>query len=176
VSTESDYTRFRSLLESAVRSVGPEWFSLSVAGGDDIVRERNFCYELHHQLRVAMDGAGVDLSLGAELDKRGHRVINSNANPDLVLHEAGTMDRNVCVVEVKPITGAKDGFKKDVRNLRQFVGRWSYHVGILLIYGTAASAEQIIRSRIGVDVASLREERVFVLWIASARAAVVELQ
>jgi hypothetical protein len=84
------------------------------------------------------------------------------------------MGRNLCVVEVKPIAGAKSGFKKDVCSLETFTTKYQYHWGILLVFGNAPSAEAVIRSKIGVDFHELRMRRVSVVWIAHAQAELIE--
>lgn len=171
-----DYAKFRALLNTAARRVPPFHFSTPVAGQDDeIVRERNFCYELYHQLRVVFDRQHFALTLGAEIDKSGHPLIRTDVVPDLIVHDPGNMDRNLCVLEVKPITGATAGFRKDLSTLRSFVAEYSYYAGLLFVFGSLPLGEARIRAKIGADFASLRATGIRVLWISKAQAPLVEL-
>lgn len=174
-----DYAAFRLLLKDALSAVKQDSFKLPMSGGEEIVRERNFCYELYHQLRLVIGPSSLEYVIGPELDKRGHSVITNGANPDLVIHDTSGMDRNLCVIEVKPITGRASGFKKDAENLKDFVGNWSYYAGILLVFGPAASVEaatETIKNKIGAGFTTLMVQGVRVLWISSSGAPVVEIQ
>jgi len=113
--------------------------------------------------------------LGGELDKVDHPIIRGNYKPDLVIHEPGDEDRNLCVVEVKPITGNATGFKKDIATLTAFVTQYSYHAGILLVFGDLDSGESVIRRKINCDVGVLRQKNIFVLWAKTAQGGVIEL-
>ena len=86
------------------------------------------------------------------------------------------MDRNLCVLEVKPINGSDDGFKKDVATLRTFTTNHRYHAGILLVFGDCERAETVIRSKVGIDITLLRTKGVSVLWMRNARSGLVELE
>ena len=89
------------------------YFQLPTAGAEEaIYRERVYCYELYHQLRVLLQGE-EDLAryaLSGEIDKRGHQIIRP-CIPDLVFHAPGRMD-NMVVLEVKPINGELKGIQK----------------------------------------------------------------
>ena len=172
----ADYGHFRALLEKAIRQISPQYFASPVAGQDKpIVRERNFCYELHHQLRNAFDSERFGLTLGAEIDKSGHPIIQSDVIPDLIVHEAGNMEHNVCVLEVKPITGATAGFQKDIKTLQRFVTDYRYHSGLLLVFGSLPLGEARIRAKAAADFAVLREVNIRVLWISKPHGALIEL-
>jgi len=171
-----DYARFRVILEAAARQIGPQYFSLPVAGqAKEIVRERNFCAELHHQLRTLLEVEKFDLLLGAEIDKSGHPIIDMDVVPDLIVHEAGNMDRNLCIIEVKPISGATDGFHKDIRTLGKFTANYGYHASILLVFGSHEEGDARIRAKLGADVSELRAARILVLWLREPGSPLVEL-
>ena len=86
------------------------------------------------------------------------------------------MDRNLCVLEVKPISGRRSGFKKDIDTLTAFTSKYRYHAGILLVYGDKPEAEAAIRSKVGTDLQTLRTTRVAVLWMRNAQSEPVDLQ
>ena len=172
----ADYARFRAILETAARQITPEYFSLPVAGQtDEIVRERHFCAELYHQFRIFFKAGRFDLLLGAEIDKSGHPIIDMNVVPDLIVHEAGTMNRNLCIIEVKPISGATEGFHKDIRTLRRFAADFAYHASVLLVFGSHPDGDSRIRAKLGIEVASLRAAGITVLWLSEAQGPLVEL-
>lgn len=171
-----DYARFRGILEAAARRIGPQYFSLPVAGqAKEIVRERNFCAELHHQLRTLFEAEEFDLLLGAEIDKSGHPIIDMDVIPDLIVHDAGNMDRNLCIIEVKPISGATKGFHKDIRALRRFAADFAYHASVLLVFGSHPDGDTRVRAKLGIDVASLRAAGITVLWLSEAHGPLIEL-
>ena len=63
-----------------------------------IVRERAFCYELYHQLRL-VQGEEHILTLNGEIDKRGHMDYENidKKNPDFVFHIPGEIHANTIV-------------------------------------------------------------------------------
>jgi hypothetical protein len=173
---DTDYVTFRRLLGKALNEILWLYFKTPVAGQEEeIFRERIFCYELYHQLRCAFDAESFGYWIGGELDKDRHPIIRGDLKPDLVVHEPGDMDHNLCVLEVKPITGADAGFKKDVATLTRFVTEFSYHSGILLVFGDGEAAESVIKAKIGADLGVLREKHVCVLWAKNAQCRLAEL-
>lgn len=95
-------------------------------------RERVYCYELYHQLRCSSLNSGYVLD--GELDKSGHPLIEGDYKPDFVVHVPGGMKDNLIVIEVKPEDANHSGFKKDLYKLKEFIEKYCYHRGILLIY------------------------------------------
>ena len=170
---ENDYRVFRHLLDEAIKQICWVYFKTPVAGQEEeAFRERVFCYELYHQLRCSFDAESFGYWLGGELDKTRHPIIRGDLKPDLVVHEPGDMEHNLCVLEVKPITGADAGFKKDIATLTRFTTEFSYHAGILLVFGNCEAAESLIKCNIGVDLDWLRENRITVLWVKNAQSPV----
>lgn len=130
---------FDDRLKEATAGINSEYFQLPIAGGDSpIYRERCYCYELYHQLRLCWPDCSYKLS--GEVDKAGHPVIRGNdldrSKPDLLIHIPEDMDHNFAVIEVKPITGAIRGIKKDVRRLLAFLDRGGYEQAHYLVYGS----------------------------------------
>ena len=145
------------------------YFATPIAGSSRrAARERIFCYELYHQLRATFERESFNFMLGGELDKAGHPIIRDGMVPDLVVHHPGDMERNLCVIEVKPVAGRKTGFRKDVVNLLRFVTEYSYREGILLIFGRHRRGQSLIRGRLGAEIQELRRAHVRVLWMESA--------
>lgn len=135
-----DFHRFLDYFETATSEIGHRYIGLPVAGQETLVhRERVYCYELYHRLRLAME-PDFSYTLGGEVDKKGHPILRDgdlkSAKPDFLVHHAGSMGNNLVVIEVKSITGArKDGIKKDLRRLCAFRRYAGYHYAVHLIYG-----------------------------------------
>jgi len=133
--------RFLNILQAATAQVSQPFFQLPVAGQEDpIYRERVYCYELYHQMRTLLEALAEadplrEFVLNAEIDKQGHLFIEPHM-PDFVFHVPGTMEHNLVVVEVKPVTAAADKIQKDIRTLEHFVSdRGRYSLGVELVYG-----------------------------------------
>lgn len=135
----------------------PGYFALPVAGGENLLyRERVYCYELYHQLRVCMEREPFfRYTLHGEVDKKGHPKIADKCGekiPDFLFHVPGEMD-NLAVMEVKPSPAGEGELKDDVEKLLCFMEKAAYHRGILLIYGDgkdeAPASIEIARKLIG---------------------------
>ena len=130
--------RFIELLVEATTRIPENYFQLPVAGKEEpIYRERVYCYELYHQLRMLLEAAEhlSCYTLSGEIDKKGHPVIRA-CSPDFVFHLPGDRNANIAVVEVKPANGAIEGIKKDLETLSYFVSEEiGYQLGIHLVYG-----------------------------------------
>lgn len=136
---------FDQILAEATQLIAESYFMLPVAGREwPIYRERVYCYELYHQLRLKWTVNCV-YSLGGEVDKRGHPLIRGNnldnRKPDFLVHVPGNM-RNYAVIEVKPITAAEGEIVEDVDTLQAFHEHAGYERGLLLLYGNARTTEQ----------------------------------
>ncbi|HTL67242.1 MAG TPA: hypothetical protein VL200_06250 [Lacunisphaera sp.] len=170
-----DFLALQKLIFSAVRKIPHTCFEVAVAGTDEpVIRERVFCYEFYHQLRVLATETGFAYSIGPELDKGGHPIIRGDVIPDFVVHQPGDMGLNLCVVEVKPLSGDADGFDKDFRTLRDFVQNYRYYRGVLLAFGNSPRAEQVIMRKTGA-IRELRRIGVHVWWVRRAGEEPVEL-
>ena len=138
---EEALRRFIECLRAATARVGPDFMQLPVAGflhPVSIYRERVYCYELYHQLRIEM-GDDFGFSLSGEVDKRNHPLMRgrdlTNTKPDLLVHTPGDMRGNLVVLEVKPINALRDDIWKDLRTLTAFMQIGGYYQAIYLIYG-----------------------------------------
>jgi hypothetical protein len=131
------YEIFIDDLQIATGNIGPDYFLLPVAGSSlPVFRERVYCYELYHQLRLQREDHSKYLLCG-ELDKSGHREMRgrdiTNTVPDFLVHVPGKMD-NFAIVEVKCINARPLDIRKDLRRLTAF-SKSGYHFAIQLIYG-----------------------------------------
>jgi hypothetical protein len=134
---EKDLEAFLSVLRRSSAQVGDEYFQLSQADGDEVYRERVYCYELYHQMRCRWRGSPY--SLGGEVDKAGHPIFRDGpygrSKPDFLVHQPGAMDRNLAIVEVKAGTASLAELNEDLAKLTWFCSSARYFAGILLIYG-----------------------------------------
>lgn len=125
-----------SFIEKAAAKVESRYLNLTTAasGESGVVRERVFCYELYHQLRLLL-GDNHQLTLNGEIDKRGHIDFkpNDRKNPDFIFHIQGQHEGNTLIVEVKGKLD-KSGIKKDFETLITFVSKYKYEAGVFLLY------------------------------------------
>ncbi len=127
------------ILKKATKEIRGNYFQLPIDGqGAPIYRERVYCYELYHQLRLAWP-ENSPYELSGEIDKSGHPLIRGNhldnVKPDLLVHVPGSMDNNYAAIEVKPIIAKKSGIKKDLETLTAFLRHANYQKAIYLFYG-----------------------------------------
>ena len=129
------------LLARATAAVESGYFHLSLAGANPVYRERVYCYELYHQLRVVWPD-NSHYRLNGEVDKAAHPILKfmgvGRAKPDLLVHRPGYMEGNNTIIEVKSSSAAKRGIKKDLNTLGRFRTVVGYERGIYLIYGADA--------------------------------------
>lgn len=135
---ERDFKRFMACLEKAAELVEQHYFKITFAGAEQYVyRERVYCYELYHHLRSIL-GDDFPYKLDGELDKINHPELQEligAKKPDFIVHVPGNMDRNLVVVEVKPISTRIDRLRDDLNTLHLFLNNANYYRAIMLIYG-----------------------------------------
>src|SRR2546422_1048686 len=107
-----------TLLTEATAAVPFDYFQLPIAGLEDPrYRERVYCYELYHQMRMRWP-SDFRFSLSGEVDKNGHPLVRGNsldyAKPDFIVHVPGVMDHNLLVVEVKAFTLNREAITTDL--------------------------------------------------------------
>jgi hypothetical protein len=92
------------ILEDASAAIEYGYFLLSIDGGDSVYRERVYCYELYHQMRVRWPTSTI-YYLNGEVDKAAHPILRGLgirlSKPDLLVHRPGDMSGNHAVIEVK---------------------------------------------------------------------------
>jgi hypothetical protein len=124
------------LIFDALQKVGDSYFEIKMTGMENEKRrERVFCYELYHQMRLFQDRDNtLSLSINAEIDKSGHKVICENFNPDFVIHRQGVM-ANYCVIEVKtnPDVGK---ILKDFTTIKCMMHYYDYRYGVFILTGS----------------------------------------
>ncbi len=128
-----------SILSEAAAHVDKMYFHLRIDGGDaPIFRERVYCYELYHQMRLLWPKT-TKFFLNGEVDKAAHPILRKldadKAKPDFLVHTPGYMTGNYAIIEVKHICATKQGIIKDLKTLIKFKDQVSYQRGICLIYG-----------------------------------------
>lgn len=144
------------IIKNALTQIAPEFFRIPTTySPEGIVRERVFCYELYHQLRINIVNERF-MSIHGEIDKRGHRDFTSEdqRNPDFVFHIPGTHESNTLVVEVKGSLNSIDGMVKDFNTLLSFVSNYGYAAGIFILYNH--TIEELL-SRIGDVLVDMRK-------------------
>lgn len=140
---ESNWKEFRDVLDVAIASVASGYFRIKRYGDDDPEpRERAYCYELYHQMRLRLRD-DFPYALHAEVDKAGHAAIvrcfgpNARPNPDFILHKPTLMDRgeNLGIIEVKASDETRAAVGKDLCKIQKFLKRVGYVHGIMLFFG-----------------------------------------
>lgn len=162
---------FRDFMKALIRAgknmVDSHHFQLPVADEENekkIFRERVYCYELYHQLRLAL-GDIFPYKIHGEVDKSGHPIIRSKKKPDFIIHDPGNMDNNLVVIEVKHIRSGMKDLKCDLKTLQLFLNM-KYHRTILLVYGNnREDIPEKIRSEV-IDVSKNCGNRILLMWHA----------
>jgi hypothetical protein len=155
-----------SILQEATAEITAGYFWLAVAGGDaPIYRERVYCYELYHQMRLCWPKDGCPFVLNGEVDKRGHPILSGRGFrdiPDFLVHNPGDMNGNHAIIEVKPPFARDHQIEVDLQKLTRFVKDAGYERAIYLIYGI--EAEQMIE-RVYEIARSIRDLAPIELWL-----------
>jgi hypothetical protein len=124
------------ILHEATAAIGQEYFRLPIHGDAPVYRERVYCYELYHQMRLRWPGDSP-YRLNGEVDKSAHPYFEGRdggkPKPDLLVHQPGGGRYNHAVIEVKSVVG--QDIQKDLETLSLFRNQLGYERAILLIYG-----------------------------------------
>lgn len=154
------------ILQNATAAIKPTYFSLDIAGGPSLFRERVYCYELYHQMRRIWPPESVEV-LNGEIDKSAHPILNllgkkGATKPDFLVHSPGTMTNNFAILEVKhSIT--KKGIKKDIETLDFFMKKAGYQRAIYLIFGAKTTNGEIEKIKAVAD--EYAELKPIELWL-----------
>jgi hypothetical protein len=129
---------FLNCLQESILSIPRQYFMIPRHENDAVLRERAYCYELYHQLRLRL-GDDFPYTLHGEIDKRGSAFfeqvfLGHPPNPDFVVHRPGTMD-NLIAIEVKPSRCSRQQAIEDLEKLRRFVSEVDYQIGIFIVFG-----------------------------------------
>jgi hypothetical protein len=128
-------TLIRVIAEAAAR-VHPSYLKIVTTYDlDGITREKVFCYELYHQMRLIL-GEITGITLNGEIDKSGHHNFESHhqKNPDFVFHVPGEWKENSVVVEVKGGIDRRNKIQEDFEKLLTFTNLYGYKAGVFLLY------------------------------------------
>lgn len=133
------YQKVINEIIKSIKKIDSNFYGLDVAGKDKINKkyfERNFCYELYHQMRNNENIKHLfkqdDLIISAEISKESHEIIDEDKIPDFIIHEPGTMNKNSIIIEVKTDIDYK-GIAKDFHTLSLFVSKYSYKRGLFIL-------------------------------------------
>ena len=125
-------------IKKAIEKIEKKFYSVISANGKERIRERVFCYELYHQLRLIDFDCNFDIH--SELDKAG--FYNIDVIPDFLFHKQG-FDENYCIMEVKG-KFHKNGIHKDFETLNKFLceqkGIKAYRLAIFLLFNQSLEA------------------------------------
>lgn len=146
------------ILEQSTAGIAPDYFYLNLDGGDPVYRERVYCYELYHQMRMRWP-AHTPFYLNGEVDKARHpkmiELRDRFPKPDLLVHRPGYMEGNFAVIEVKCDRAGRAGIAKDLETLSFFVNEFGYQRAIYLIYGDEAMATLARVQEVAQDIAGI---------------------
>jgi hypothetical protein len=138
------------LLRDATAGIGPEYFRLPIHGSGPVYRERVYCYELYHQMRLRWP-RNCPFLINGEVDKAAHPILKQlgadRTKPDFLIHQPGDMAGNHAIMEVKSSLTPNRGLRKDISTLSRFLREVGYLRAIYLIYGDG-NGETLIK-RIG---------------------------
>ena len=143
--------KFRKLLQRATEAIPVDYFLMPIAGQEEpIYRERVYCYELYHQLRLIWP-SDYNFVLGGEVDKSGHPLFRdgplNRLKPDFLVHTPGYADGNLIVIEVKAITAPSARIRSDISNLSHFISEGEYQLPIFFIFGETENGLEAIKAR-----------------------------
>ncbi len=134
-------------------------------------RERVYCYELYHQLRLRI-GAETSsegrLYLNAEMDKSGTVYKNwvGRRKPDFILHRPGEGGHNIGITEVKPIVSDIKEMEADMKKLKEFLDPkgMNYFGAVALIFGNADGLIGEVEKRLATYFGKYWSVRFKALW------------
>lgn len=121
-------------LKKAICNIAKNYFCLPTADDDMVYRERVYCYELYHQWRLT-NSIKEPIFLNGEVDKRAHPIIQGSQIPDFLVHEPGTMENNIMIVEVKSISSPTRLITRDFRKQLDFIQKYRYFGAVQLLFG-----------------------------------------
>lgn len=131
-----------NIITDATAGIDEGYFRLQIDGSGPIYRERVYCYEFYHQMRLLWPKK-TEFYLNGEIDKSAHPILDklgaAHVKPDLLIHRPGYMSGNHAVIEVKSSDATRKGIRKDLENLALFRNSVGYQRAIYLIYGCQAA-------------------------------------
>lgn len=133
---KKDFALFNSAMERAALAVDQLYFLVPRVNSESVYRERVYCYELYHQLRIQLKKMkfSSEYYLNGELDKVGTKSLKGK-KPDFIFHQPGDDYHNLLTMEVKSSRYDVASFCDDIGKLKFFQREKDYFGGIMLIYG-----------------------------------------
>ncbi len=138
--TEENYLK---IITASLEKIKKDYFIVkSYPKPTGFHRERVFCYELYHQMRLLHYDTG-EIKINGEIDKRGNTDFPERAfNPDFIFHEPMTHANNKIVIEVKGTMNydkdkyGKTAIEKDFTTILYFLTRKEirYTTGVFILY------------------------------------------
>ena len=124
-------------IKQAIDNIPKEFYYVKFLSHNNEVltcfRERVWCYEFYHQMRLLNFIDDKDVCINAEPDKTGNNLFQRPINPDFIIHEQGSNDKNLCVIEVKLNLDNKSGIEKDLENLTEMLKKHHYKQAIFVL-------------------------------------------
>jgi hypothetical protein len=100
-----------------------------------IVRERVFCYELYHQMRLGQ-GSEPFFVINGEIDNRGILEFRkeNRKNPDFIFYANHNIGLDTIAMEVKGKISSKGKIIEDFEKLLNWIYHEEYEFGVFLLY------------------------------------------
>lgn len=137
-----------TVIKNATKAIEGGYFYLNIDGGDPVYRERVYCYELYHQMRLYWP-KNCEYYLNGEVDKAAHPILQTlgvnQAKPDLLVHRPGYMSGNHAIIEVKKSDARRKDIRTDLEKLDIFIRKVNYQRAIYLFYGSSADKSLVGR-------------------------------
>ena len=142
-------TQFENALMLATKNIANQYFSTEIIQGNplgkkSVYRERIYCYELYHQIRLLWDSVEGGNIFG-EYDKSGSSFYAGTGlqrvKPDFLIHLPGNTENNHIAMEVKSSTVRRPDIQKDIKKLIKLTDEHGFRFGVYLIYGKNAAAK-----------------------------------
>jgi hypothetical protein len=135
------YERLLEIISFSINAIRGKYYNFQVAGNDGpIKRERVYCAELYHQMRIRFDPIPYDLNV--EPDKTNHAIIEKfcgAVDPDFIVHRSGHMgpEDNLAIIEVKTSDGdLTAGIEKDLETINCMTSIPNgYYGGVMIVFG-----------------------------------------
>ena len=170
--------KYIQIIKDALSDVKGDYFLLlTTYNHSGIVRERMFCYELYHQIRIRMENNDNLLFCG-EIDKRGHPDFErrDRKNPDFVFHIPETHEGNTIVIEVKGTLDSIQGIVKDFNTLNRFTSKYRYPLGLFILYNhNSHELTHALGEKLNEIKAFDSAENIIILTIEAPNAPIEEL-
>lgn len=130
-----DSEKILSLIEQAINNIEEKFYQVEYLKPSGAIgkqyRERVWCYEFYHRLRET-NLPDDELIINGEIDKSGNDNFIDTINPDFIIHEQGSNDKNLCVIEVKSRLDI-EGINKDFCSLTEMLNKHNYKQAVFIL-------------------------------------------